>query len=55
MRVKWRNVPYWLVTPHHQFLRNGSNRDNRTLDHCKLFDSDSGNVPIVNVVYVPKL
>jgi hypothetical protein len=54
-RVKWGNIPYWPLTPHHQFLRNSSTWENHTLDHCRVFDSDSGNVPIVNVVHVSKL
>ena len=25
-RVKWGNITYWPVIPHHQFLRNGSTK-----------------------------
>ena len=54
-RVKWGIIPYWPVTPQHQFLRNGSTRENHRLDRCKIFGSDSGNVPIVKVLYFSKL
>ena len=47
-RVKWGNLPHWPVTSHHQFLRNGSTREKHTLEHCKVFDSDSRNVLVIN-------
>jgi hypothetical protein len=48
-------MPYWPVTPRHRVLQSGSTRAKHTLDHSRGFDNDSGNVPVVNVVYVSKI
>jgi hypothetical protein len=47
-----KSTPLSGDDPTISFFRDGTTREKHTLEHCKVFDSDSGNMPVVNGFYV---